>query len=70
MSPLVFKYIIKRAFDLSDRNLYEVKINGGMAQEPLNGIYISAVGQQVGGKAVSQAMDTPASCNAGFFFAL
>jgi hypothetical protein len=58
IAPLFFEKIIQRAFKLGDALLDKMEINdrglyGGMTQESFDGIYICAMGQQVGGKGVS-----------------
>jgi len=50
--------MIQRALQFSDALFYEMEVNsggfyGGMSQKMFDGIYICAVGQQVGGKGVS-----------------
>lgn len=67
--------MIKGTFELSDAFRYELEIYdggfyGGMPQEPFDGIDICSMGQQVGCKCVPQRMNTPASGDTGFFFAV
>jgi hypothetical protein len=52
VAPLFFEKNIKRAFELRDACGYKVKIYDGgfyryMSQEPFDGIYIGAMGQQM-----------------------
>ena len=64
---------IKRAFEFGETFRYEMKIYdcgfyGWMPKEPFNGIKVSSLIQQVGGKAVTQGMDAT-FVYAGFFLA-
>jgi len=66
---------VKRAFELGEPLRDEVKIYdcgfyGGVTEEPLDGVNISSLVQQVSCKAMTQRMDAAAFVYAGFFLAL
>jgi hypothetical protein len=66
---------IQRTFEFCGFLLNQVKIDngcfkGGVAKEIFDGVKICSLGKEVGGKAVPEAVKTPASFYTGFFFAL
>jgi hypothetical protein len=75
LALLFFIKTVKRAFEFGEPFGDEVKIYdcgfyGGMPEEPLDGVNISSLIQQVRCKAVTQSMDATTFVYAGFFFAL
>jgi hypothetical protein len=72
---LIFIKNVKRAFEFSNPLLNEVQVDysglyGCMAKQSFDGIQVSALVEQVGGKGVAEGVNAALFGYAGFFLAL